>query len=258
MRECEICHRTSDEVQIAYCTPAGKYLCSKHKNQFYRHGMFMSDERKILVCDVCGATNKENRRNVTWCSKAQQYLCNKHRTQFVKLGYIKPQTKRDRNDYVLHDDYAEIIFRDQDQNVIDSAMIDLEDVEKCRPHKWMRTEMMGNSRYVKAIINGKNTGLHRFVLDYNGNMVVDHINRNGLDNRKSNLRIVTPSENSANSKTRSQTKEKNIYIKHNKYQVQIIRNYKNVYYESFDTLEEAVAARDSFLLEYNKQHNRVV
>jgi hypothetical protein len=42
--------------------------------------------------------------------------------------------------------------------------------------------------------------LHRFLLKPNKNEVVDHINHNTLDNRRSNLRISTKSENSTNRK----------------------------------------------------------
>ena len=52
--------------------------------------------------------------------------------------------------------------------------------------------------------DGKNVPLHREILRYHGvsipkGMHVDHINRNPLDNRFANLRVVTPLENRKNS-----------------------------------------------------------
>jgi len=43
-----------------------------------------------------------------------------------------------------------------------------------------------------------------------------------------------------------------------KYQVQIIRNYKSVYIETFDTIQEAIIARDTFINNYNTLNNRIV
>lgn len=40
--------------------------------------------------------------------------------------------------------------------------------------------------------------MHRDVLDVPNDLVVDHINHNGLDNRKENLRICTKGENAIN------------------------------------------------------------
>lgn len=40
--------------------------------------------------------------------------------------------------------------------------------------------------------------MHRAILGANGNVYVDHINGNGLDNRRSNLRIATPQQSAYN------------------------------------------------------------
>ena len=254
VRECAICHRTSEMVQIQYCTAREMYLCSKHRNQFERHGRITDGEKENRVCEICGT----NKGRIHWLSAAQKYVCDKHRGQYNRLGYFLERTKRDRNIIVEHEDYAEILFEDSDGNIKGSTLIDLEDVQKCAPHKWTMTEMQWNTRYAKAIINGVHTGLHRYILNPPDGLVVDHINRNGLDNRKCNLRIVTQSENCVNCVTRSATGEKNIYYESNKYRVQISREGHFVYSRKFNTLEEAVAARDKFLAEYNRLHNRQV
>jgi len=59
----------------------------------------------------------------------------------------------------------------------------------------------GNTLYAirDIYVDGKRTTqyLHRFLLDA-GNFEIDHINCDGLDNRRANLRIATPSQNQHN------------------------------------------------------------
>jgi len=55
-----------------------------------------------------------------------------------------------------------------------------------------------NVNYADVYVNRKKIKLHRFVMNAKKGQIIDHINRNGLDNRRSNLRICTSSENSKN------------------------------------------------------------
>jgi hypothetical protein len=53
-------------------------------------------------------------------------------------------------------------------------------------------------KYVKSKIDGVYISLHKFILGSKENMIIDHINSDGLDNRQENLRFVTFSENNQN------------------------------------------------------------
>lgn len=78
-----------------------------------------------------------------------------------------------------------------------SVLIDDADYELVARHKWSVAEYSGHF-YATTGIKGKTTYMHRLIVQAPAGMYVDHINRNGLDNRRDNLRIVTQSTNLAN------------------------------------------------------------
>ena len=73
------------------------------------------------------------------------------------------------------------------------TIIDEEDYYKLKQISWWI-----RGKYVAGHINDKVKLLHRYLLNYDGKNVVDHINNNPLDNRKCNLIIVTKKQNSMN------------------------------------------------------------
>lgn len=84
-------------------------------------------------------------------------------------------------------------------------IIDAEDISKILSYNW-RVTQIGNTKYVKSFQyrSGKpifTYYIHRMILGIGKEeeRVVDHIDGNGLNNSKSNLRIVTRSENCARS-----------------------------------------------------------
>lgn len=92
--------------------------------------------------------------------------------------------------------------------------------------------------------------MHREVL---GNVakrfVVDHIDRNPLNNQKSNLRICTQSENVFNSGVRKNNKSGNVGVRFfkqiNRWEAHIMKNRKKYHLGVFKTQEEAVEARNN-------------
>jgi hypothetical protein len=91
------------------------------------------------------------------------------------------------------------------------AIVDEEDYERLIKFHWCADKDV-NTYYARRIVsvNGKRRGvkMHREVLGltWGDGKMVDHINRNGLDNRKCNLRLVTPSQSGHNRRTRSDNK----------------------------------------------------
>ena len=210
------------------------------------------EENKSKVCEVCGAT-KEESHSVCYCSKANKVLCTKHRHQFETYGMFLCSTRFEENIFKMHDMYAEIELRSRKGKIVGYAKIDIEDVDKCKPYRWY----LNSNGYIKGTINGKDISLHRFILNYYGPKDIDHINRNRADNRKCNLRIVTRSENMCNKQTQTNTGHKNIRLtSSNTYLVQIKRDRKWLHSKRYNSLAEAIAARDKVISDYNASHNR--
>lgn len=80
-------------------------------------------------------------------------------------------------------------------------IIDKEDFEKVSKYKWR----LNNSGYASRNSNNKTLYLHRILINASTEMQVDHINRNKLDNRKSNLRSCTASQNRCNNEKKKNT-----------------------------------------------------
>lgn len=74
------------------------------------------------------------------------------------------------------------------------ALVDEEDAPRVLLHRWYRHEVKGKV-YARSSTAGY---LHRFLMEPPGSLTVDHIDGDGLNNRRSNLRICTHAENQQN------------------------------------------------------------
>lgn len=90
----------------------------------------------------------------------------------------------------------------------------------------------------------KRQRVSRFVVNCPEYKIVDHINRNTLDNRRENLRICTYSENNINRKTKSSSGYRGVYQEglHNKWRVQIHFRGNSMRIGGFKTKERAAVA----------------
>ncbi len=117
------------------------------------------------------------------------------------------------------------------------VLIDKEDLSKVYPAR----VYIDNHGYAKCRRKNK---LHKLICECPKGYQIDHINQNKLDNRKSNLRIVTSSENNMNKKPWSNTGILGISrYKNGKYYVKIDR----VNFGCTKSLDEAIRIRDEAL-----------
>jgi len=82
--------------------------------------------------------------------------------------------------------------------------VDDEDFEKLNKYKWYAARMgLGDQIYVvRNSPKGNERRMHRLIMKAKKGEMIDHINRDSLDNRRSNLRFCTASQNGMNSKLR--------------------------------------------------------
>ena len=211
-------------------------------------------QHKYQECAICGRTSLEKR--ISFYSKYDMALCPKHYNQLVRYGtIIDPSgcSERDKNKIIFHDNYAEMIVHNYSSQCDESVLIDLDDVDRVAQYKWHLNVQPDRYNYktVCGYCNGKTVKLHRFIMMYDGNKVVDHINRNTLDNRKCNLRIVTATQNKQN------VDPCGIYIRPNgKWSAAFQREKKQIYVGTFNSPEEAKLARNIAIQEYDSERSK--
>lgn len=137
------------------------------------------------------------------------------------------------------------------------VIVDDDDYENVSNCKWY---LLKNRDHMYAIgkVNGKFMYLHRFIMEPENGMVVDHINRSGLDCRKENMRVCTNSQNMMNSKSFNgkSHKYKGIEKHRNKWRARIAVSGKLMYLGSFETAKEAAEAYDKKAIETYGEYAR--
>lgn len=126
------------------------------------------------------------------------------------------------------------------------AVVDDEDYDVLIRHSWH----LAVSRYAASRINNKKVLMHRMIMNPGEGFEVDHINADGLDNRKSNLRICTHQQNITRTRRVNRTGYRGVAKDKKRYIAQLKHNGRRFYWGPFDT--PALAA-----LEYNKHAKEV-
>jgi hypothetical protein len=123
------------------------------------------------------------------------------------------------------------------------ALIDDEDFGRVNKYNWF---LGANGRYV---MTSKGLYLHRFIMDCPKKMYVDHIDHNGLNNQKVNLRLCTQQQNCFN-QSKQKRANSSIYkgvswVKNNnKWLAKIKINQKKIHIGLFEIERHAAMAYD--------------
>ena len=197
-----------------------------------------SDEMGVIMCSGCGfyfecPTTIEDAL-ATWNMRGGEIIPKKPRVVRVNSGQFKAKT----NQYHFKDNYVAI-----ELNNGNIAKIDAQFYSLCKRFYWsVKTSESGN-KYACArdAKNGyKSIFLHRLILQPEERMCVDHINRDGLDCRVSNMRVCTKAENCRNRVGTNSIK--GVSAHRGKWQAKITKNYVQIYLGLYDTAQEAAEA----------------
>jgi hypothetical protein len=139
------------------------------------------------------------------------------------------------------------------------ALVDDEDYERLSQYKWYASKGWNTFYANRDIWNSGDKisiPMHREILNlqYHDKKFVDHINQDGLDNRKKNLRIATKATNAHNSKLqRNNTSGYRGVVWHkqiNRWMARIVINGITKNCGCYKTKEEAAVAFDNAVREF--------
>lgn len=115
--------------------------------------------------------------------------------------------------------------------------------------------------YVARTVDKKAVYIHRVIMSAKAGETVDHINGNPLDNRKSNLRVCTQSDNLCNTAIRKDNKSgvKGVsWAKHvKKWCAQIKYQGEKFHLGYFNNVDEAATAYQKAALKLHKEFSRI-
>lgn len=158
------------------------------------------------------------------------------------------------NDHEFLDDSTVAIqITDRHGNLVGRALIDASDLPVVSQHRWHAR--VGASGVIYAVTNvkahvrgapGAQIKMHRLImaeeLSSSPSSEIDHVSRDGLDNRRLNLRLATRAENISNRRVRRVGKSGfvGVYRKGSRWCAKASKKYLG----SFATCEEAARAYD--------------
>lgn len=172
-----------------------------------------------------------------------------------------------KNEFEIDGDVTTIFIRRKNGECL-RVLIDTEDLEKVSgiSSSWHLSTSKENHYAVSYTYKNRRVDkcllMHRLIMDAPVGYEVDHVNHKTLDNRKSELRIVTTSENAQNKKNlRTDSSSKITGVswnkRKNKWQCYINKDKKRVslgYYKDIEDAEKVVKEARVRLFHFSKEY----
>jgi hypothetical protein len=134
------------------------------------------------------------------------------------------------------------------------AIVDQPDYELLSQYNWIleKDEIRFYAKRRRLASDLGRTGsrikMHRQIMDFPAGLLVDHINHNGLDNRRANLRLVTAAQNVWNTKKQRRlcaSRYKGVTLHKGQWRAVIYRRKKQIHLGYFSDEQAAARAYDA-------------
>lgn len=129
-----------------------------------------------------------------------------------------------------------------------TIFVDKRDLQILNSHNWKVAKYKSGIKYLYCYINGKITLFQHLLINRKEKRCIDHVNGNGLDNRRNNLRACTYSENMMNKVKYKNNKSgyKGVYkvSGRNRWRSSLTVSGKKIEVGTFNTAVEAARAYD--------------
>jgi len=168
---------------------SAKGFCRKHYYEYRRDGLLDNPICKVDGCDQ---------------PSFSKCLCGRHYNQVRTMGGVRSRTTHDPNEFTVDGDLVRIHLYNKRSQKIGEAIVDASDYHLVSKYRWSLLKTHHIS-YCSTSLNRKTTYIHRIIMGEPDSQV-DHINRDGLLNSRSNLRLCTQQQNVFNSGMQSNNK----------------------------------------------------
>jgi hypothetical protein len=127
-----------------------------------------------------------------------------------------------------------------------TCIVDDSDAELVMLRRWYAHHEGYDRSHVYAVSDRPSVRMHRLILGVSRGCIVDHVNGDGLDNRKCNLRIATIGDNARNRrKVGGRVPFKGVVVDGNAFVARIAHNGRSLHCGRFSSARDAAIAYDS-------------